>query len=95
MHTTDIPYVLFTSKRGEQNMMECQHYFQNNCNAPICQLDENSIKNGIWYADEEICRSRKYPKLLWLKNQKKIKKKTTNPEDGYFNVTMLNKNDNT
>ncbi len=34
---------------------KCRHFEE--CNAPICPIDEESIKSAIWYPDEEICRS--------------------------------------
>lgn len=63
--------------------------FLNKCNAPICPLDENSIMDGLWYPDEEICKKRF--NLVWIKNQKKVKKKAKNKEK-YFTVSMLNRN---
>ena len=60
------------------------------CNAPLCPLDEDSLKNDVWYADEEICKRRDFADLLWIKNQKKIAKKT-NDFDTYYTFDMLNR----
>lgn len=58
------------------------------CSAPICPLDEGSMKNCIWYPDEEICK--KQPAPLWVKNQKKIAKRIDkNFDAGYFAHAML------
>ena len=42
-----------------------------NCHAPLCPLDPASLK-GVWYADEEICRSRAYANLPWIRGQRKM-----------------------
>jgi hypothetical protein len=41
------------------------------CHAPLCPLDPVSMK-GVWYADEEVCRSRSYTALPWIRSQRKI-----------------------
>ena len=41
------------------------------CIAPLCPLDQDSL-NGIWYPDEEICRSRTHGNLPWIRTQRKI-----------------------
>jgi hypothetical protein len=63
----------------------CKYY--EFCNAPLCPLDEESLEEGIWYPDEEICKKR--TSLKWIKNQKKIVKLGT-PVDFYFDYQMLN-----
>jgi len=60
----------------------------NNCNAPLCPLDRESLEFGIWYPDEEICQNRNFSKLRWIRNQKKILKVNA-PKDRYFSFTML------
>ena len=57
------------------------------CSAPLCPLDRESLKHGIWYPDEEICRLKNSPK--WIKNQKKIVKVGA-PTNYYFDYQMLN-----
>ena len=56
------------------------------CLAPLCPLDRISLK-GVWYPDEEICRSRSHGNLSWIKAQRKIARATTT---GYFTLEILN-----
>jgi hypothetical protein len=58
--------------------------FYENCNAPICPLDENKGK-AIWYSHEAICKNSDYSGLEFIITQKKIAKvnKTHNVK-GYF-----------
>ena len=58
-----------------------------NCIAPLCPLDRSSLK-GIWYPDEEICRSRTQGNLPWMKAQRKLSRVAAG---GYFTVEMLNR----
>jgi len=58
------------------------------CSAPICPLFGNG---GIWYPDEEICTSRSYSALSWIKQQRKIARKVRN-KDFFFTYEMLNHN---
>lgn len=60
------------------------------CSAPLCLLDEGSLKFGIWYPDEPICRKRGAGKLRWIQNQKKIQKRVGR-SDRYFTFRMLNR----
>ncbi len=57
------------------------------CNTPLCPLDGSSL-NGIWYPDEEICRSRVNGNLPWMKAQRKLSRVAAG---GYFTVEMLNR----
>lgn len=57
------------------------------CNTPLCPLDGRSL-NGIWYPDEEICRSRVHGNLSWMKAQRKLSRVAAG---GYFTVEMLNR----
>jgi len=59
------------------------------CIAPLCPLDGSSL-NGIWYPDEEICRSRAQGNLSWLKAQKKIAGNSAGV-GRYFTLSMLNR----
>ena len=59
------------------------------CGAPLCPLDSESLKDGIWYPDEEICKRKNVP--AWVKAQRKIAKKTQDI-DKYFNYAMLSRN---
>ncbi len=58
------------------------------CLAPLCPLDPGSLK-GVWYADEEICRSRTYANLPWIRGQRKIRRVGAK---GYFTLEMLRRN---
>lgn len=58
------------------------------CLAPLCPLDRNSLK-GVWYPDEEICRSRSYVNLPWIRGQRKIGRVGAR---GYFTLEMLQRN---
>jgi len=60
----------------------------NSCGAPLCPLDEESLKYGIFYPDEEICTKRPFP--LWIKAQRKITKRCKD-KDKYFSYEMLNR----
>ncbi len=61
-----------------------------NCNAPICPLDQTSLK-GTWYPREEICHSRTQGNLPWIRAQRKIVASGA-PADRYFNLLMLERN---
>lgn len=65
--------------------INCKHY--DNCAAPICPMDEDSL-TGIWYPDEEICQSRQFATLDWIRKQKLIARKHGSV-DGFFSVAML------
>ena len=58
------------------------------CSAPICPMFGSS---GIWFPDEEICTSRNYSALPWIKRQRKISRKVRN-KDFLFTYEMLNHN---
>jgi len=58
------------------------------CSAPMCLFDPK-VEICSWHPDEEICKRSSPPQ--WIKNQKKIKKKTRDMR-GYFNFIMLNRN---
>ena len=60
------------------------------CDAPLCPLDEISLREGIWYPDEPICPRRF--KLAWLKVQRKISRLPNIDTDRYFNLEMLTRN---
>ena len=62
------------------------------CGAPICPLDKQSLECGLWYPNEEICRSQKNRLgISWIKNQRKIARKTKYT-DKYFTLSMLKRN---
>ncbi len=67
---------------------ECQRF--ETCGAPLCPLDQESLENGIFYASEEVC-TRQGLKLLWLRNQRKIARKTKDPDIGFFTINMIDR----
>ncbi|MGC9124031.1 MAG: hypothetical protein ACP5IB_08215 [Thermoplasmata archaeon] len=59
------------------------------CNAPLCPFFNFQ---GIWYADEEVCKNPEYSKLNVIKNQKKISRINRRHEvQGLFTFNMLNR----
>ncbi len=60
------------------------------CVAPLCPLDQISL-NGVWYPDEEICRSKTHGNLPWIKAQRKIAKASAQMKR-YFTLAMLKRN---
>jgi len=60
------------------------------CGAPLCPLDRNMAWR-LWYPDEESCHARKFQGLSWVKNQRKIRKRTREPSR-YFTLKMLRRN---
>ena len=66
------------------NKIDCPNF--DDCSAPLCPVDDGSIRNGIWYPDEEICRKRSV--IGWVRKQKAIVKKKP-PLDRFFTVAMV------
>lgn len=82
--------VVIEEERRKRNCWQrpaCNHYEE--CTAPMCPLDQTSLK-GIWYPDEEICRSKINGNIPWAKMQRKIAK-STGRGSGYFTLAMLNR----
>jgi len=46
--------------------------FFEHCSAPLCPLDKVSMKKGVWYSEEAICRKRAVP--IWARKQKELRK---------------------
>jgi hypothetical protein len=57
--------------------------------APLCPLQDTTLKNGIWYGDEPICQSEMFQNLPWIKMQKTIAAMKLTADDGFFTVMML------
>jgi len=67
---------------------KCSHI--DTCCAPFCPLVKD-LSNVIWYADEEICKLRKYANLQYIKTQRKISKKDKKAKT-YYTFEMINRN---
>lgn len=61
------------------------------CSAPICPMDEQSIKSSNWYPDEDICVVRSFSSLPWVARQRKLQRKVRN-RDFFFTHKMLCRN---
>ena len=57
------------------------------CSAPLCPLDPASMRQ-LWYPDEEICGHKDYLKEMFVRQQKKIKKRHKD-KDSYHTFAML------
>lgn len=68
--------------------VECKNYEE--CEAPICPINEKGTIYHIWYPDEEVCRSREQQRLPWVRKQKRIAKLGLGSDIGFFTVKMLN-----
>jgi hypothetical protein len=75
------------SMTSENELNNCRLYYE--CTAQLCPLDNNSLNDCLWYPDGQVCRSRKFSRLSWLKTQKKIAKLKLSPDIGFFTVDML------
>ena len=58
--------------------------------APLCPLDPETIKNGIWYPDEPICKGEEFQQVPWIKKQKQIAALKFKADNGFYTVKMLN-----
>ena len=74
------------TKQRIKTQKDCRRF--NDCEAPLCPLDERSLRAGIWYSNEQICKSQKFATLRWIKRQKRIVKRGISP-DRLFTVSML------
>jgi hypothetical protein len=53
-------------------------------------MRQNTVENGRWYADEQICKAKKFQNLPWIRKQKRIARLGLAVDDGFFTVRMLN-----
>ena len=83
----DYPPTTSLSSKITESMQDCQHF--DYCDAPLCPLDPD-IDKRTWFADEPVCKRRKFAKRLWRKNQRKIAK-VADFEAGYFTKPTLDK----
>jgi len=56
---------------------------------PLRPLQQNTLERGVWYADEGICRARRFQSLPWVKKQKRIAKLGLRVDGGFFTIRML------
>lgn len=70
---------------GEEGCRSCQ-----TCDAPLCPLDED-IGHRQWFPDEPICKVRECGGLVWIRNQRKVKKRALD-DSRYFTLEMLRRN---
>ena len=57
--------------------------------APLCPLQESTVKKGIWYPDEGICQASQFQELPWVKKQHLIADLKLKSNAGFFTVRML------
>lgn len=57
--------------------------------APLCPLQEISLKTALWYGDEPICEGENFQNIYWIKKQKQISELGLKADDGFFTVRML------
>lgn len=69
-----------------ETTIKCGSY--EDCDASLCPLSEE-LNDCIWYPDEEVCKSTKFTKLRWVKNQKRLRKYGATASNGYFTKAML------
>ena len=66
----------------------CPHF--QDCSAPICPEDQESLVNCAWFPDESICRRETYASLPWVQKQHRIARATgRDSERGCFSQLML------
>ena len=65
---------------------DCKRY--KDCSAQLCPMGTCS---GSWYPEEDICESREFSYESWIRNQRKIARKTRDL-DTYYTYKMLQQN---
>ena len=58
--------------------------------APLCPIQVNTIKHGVWYPGEPVCKSKRFAHLPWIQKQRKIASMKLTADAGFFTVRMLN-----
>ena len=66
----------------------CKHFDE--CSAPLCPLDQESLNHGIWFPDESICINRQFSNRHFIQKQKRAKARAKD-NDHYFTVAMLDR----
>jgi hypothetical protein len=57
--------------------------------APLCPIQIETIKHGIWYPGEPVCKSKRFSHLPWLEKQRKIARLKLPDDVGFFTVRMF------
>jgi hypothetical protein len=83
----DVPEHQDPEQRPSEHRPTCSLF--ESCLAPLCPLDPSSLK-GIWYPDEEICRSRSQGGRPWIRAQRRLAK-VAGSGAGYFTLEMLSR----
>jgi hypothetical protein len=75
----------FVDEIGKQQLWakNCSSY--EGCGAPLCPMDERTLKNCQWFPDEPVCTRRGSMVPDWVKTQRKVAKRAKHPEF-YFTV---------
>ena len=50
------------------------------CSAPLCPFDEDSLINGVWYPGEMICKLDAFKNLAWIIKQRKSSSPMVRPK---------------
>ncbi len=57
--------------------------------APLCPIQQSTLKHAIWYPGEPICQASQFQDLPWIKKQKQIAALRLRADAGFFTVRML------
>lgn len=57
--------------------------------APLCPIQESTVKRGIWYPDEPICQAKMFQETSWIKKQHQIASLKLKTDVGFFTKRML------
>lgn len=57
--------------------------------APLCPIQESTVKRGVWYPDEPVCQAEQFQYVPWIKKQHQIAALKLTTEDGFFTVRMI------
>ena len=85
-HLLDKKRTITGPKRSKKSV-HCTRY--DSCSAPLCPLDEGSLRYGVWYVDEPVCRSKEEKAAHWIQVQRRIQQRTTTTDIGCFTHDML------
>jgi len=56
------------------------------CNAPLCPMDTESIEHGTWFPEEEICTLQAVNQEAWIRRQRKYARRA---KEGCYTHKML------